>query len=226
MLKPLIVAMPFIVIYTYHDTKEDIRHIEGAQVILEERINAQDWSQSQQGKGMPQGPMPSVTAPLLHTHTEQPAIQPAVIKDRPKDYGLKIVKTKETVAWKKMDVFCLAKNIFHEAGVEDRMGRYAVAQVTLNRMRSGRYPDTICDVVYDRAQFSWTLDRKQRWSRPKGPLWNESWKVAEDVIHRGYRVKGLESAMFYHADYVQPFWKKPEAKIAKVGTHIFYASAR
>ena len=226
MLKPLIVAMPFIVVYTYLDTKEDIKHIEGAQLRIENLLIDHEEEKQNQGRGTPKGPTPLVEAPLLYTHTEQPAIQPAVIKDRTKDHGLKIVKTKETVAWKKMDVFCLAKNIFHEAGVEDRMGRYAVAQVTLNRMRSGRYPDTICDVVYDRAQFSWTLDRKQRWSRPKGPLWNESWKVAEDVIHRGYRVKGLESAMFYHADYVQPFWKKPEAKIAKVGTHIFYASAR
>ena len=226
MLKPLIVAMPFIVVYTYLDTKEDIKHIEGAQLRIESLLIDHEEEKFNQGRGTPSGPMPSVTAPLLYTHTEQPKIQPAVVKSQPKDYGLKIVKTKETVAHKKMDVFCLAKNIFHEAGVEDRMGRYAVAQVTLNRMRSNKYPDTICDVVYDHAQFSWTLDRKQRWSRPKGPLWNESWKVAEDVIHRGYRVKGLESAMFYHADYVQPFWKKPEAKIAKVGTHIFYASAR
>lgn len=226
MLKTLIIAMPFIVVYTYWDTKEDIKHIEGAQLRIESILIDSEAHKSQEGIGMPSGPMPSVTAPLLRTHEAPAETVKTVAKPVPKDYGLQIIKTDRKITANKMDAWCLAKNIFHEAGIEDRLGRYAVAQVTLNRVRSSRYPNTICDVVYDPAQFSWTLDRNLRKSRPTGPLWRESVRVAEDVIHRGYRVKGLESAMFYHADYVSPFWRKPEAKIAKVGTHIFYASAR
>jgi spore germination cell wall hydrolase CwlJ-like protein len=139
---------------------------------------------------------------------------------------LQIHKTNQRVAYKKIDVFCLAKNIFHEAGIEDRMGKYAVAQVTLNRMKNPKYPTTVCDVVMDRKQFSWANDRKIRWTHPKGKTWEESKQIAERVLAEGYRVKGLEQANYYHADYVKPFWKKPEAKIAKIGTHIFYASAR
>jgi hypothetical protein len=224
--KTLILATPLIAIWAYYDTKEDIKHIEGAQLRIESILSAPDREHGEQGRGTPYGPVPAVTAPLLRTHEAPAETVKTVAKPGPKDYGLQIIKTDRKITANKMDAWCLAKNIFHEAGVEDRLGRYAVAQVTLNRVRSSRYPNTICDVVYDRSQFSWTLDRSLRKSRPAGPLWRESVKVAEDVINRGYRVKGLESAMFYHADYVDPFWRKPEAKIAKVGTHIFYASAR
>jgi spore germination cell wall hydrolase CwlJ-like protein len=139
---------------------------------------------------------------------------------------LQIHRTNQQIAYKKLDVFCLAKNIFHEAGVEDRMGKYAVAQVTLNRIKNPKYPTTVCDVVMDRKQFSWANDRKIRWTHPKGKTWEESKEIALKVLAEGYRVKGLEHANYYHADYVKPYWKKPEAKIAKIGTHIFYASAR
>lgn len=139
---------------------------------------------------------------------------------------LQIQRTNQRIAYKQLDVFCLAKNIFHEAGVEDRMGKYAVAQVTLNRMKNPKYPTTVCDVVMDPFQFSWANDRKVRWTHPKGKLWEESKQIALKVLAEGYRVKGLEQANYYHADYVKPFWKKPEAKIAQIGTHIFYASAR
>ena len=139
---------------------------------------------------------------------------------------LQIHRTNQRIAYKKLDVFCLAKNIFHEAGIEDKMGKYAVAQVTLNRIDNPKYPDTVCDVVMDRFQFSWANDRSIRWTHPKGKLWEESKEIAEKVLAEGYRVKGLERANYYHADYVKPKWKKPEAKIAQVGTHIFYASAR
>lgn len=139
---------------------------------------------------------------------------------------LQIQRTNQRIAYKKIDVFCLAKNIFHEAGVEDRMGKYAVAQVTLNRIKNPKYPDTVCDVVMDRFQFSWANDRSIRWTHPKGKTWEESKQIALKVLAEGYRVRGLETANYYHADYVKPNWKKPEAKIAKIGTHIFYASAR
>jgi spore germination cell wall hydrolase CwlJ-like protein len=152
-----------------------------------------------------------------------------VIIEQPKQPArpqLQIHRTNQRVAYKKLDVFCMAKNIFHEAGVEDKLGKYAVAQVTLNRIKNPKYPSTVCDVVMDRKQFSWANDRKIRWTHPKGKTWEESKQIAERVLEDGYRVKGLERANYYHADYVDPFWKKPEAKIAQIGTHIFYARAR
>ena len=117
---------------------------------------------------------------------------------------------------------CLAKNIFHEAGVEPRAGKIAVAQITLNRLKTKRWGSNVCDVVYAEAQFSWTLDKKKRWSQPHGKLWEESVEVANEFVN-GKRLKGLESSHFYHTDYIkQPRWAKGMTKVKKVGQHIFY----
>jgi spore germination cell wall hydrolase CwlJ-like protein len=117
---------------------------------------------------------------------------------------------------------CLTRNIYFESGSEPYKGKVAVAQVTLNRMNSGDYPSTICGEVHQRTnatcQFSWVCMqgltvRNQR-------LYDESHRVAYKVMIDGVRIPELKNAMFFHADYVSPNWrKKPKAKI---GRHIFY----
>ena len=56
-------------------------------------------------------------------------------------------------------VECLAKNIYYESGSETYEGKLAVAQVTLNRVNSPKYPHEVCAVVYQKTQntcqFSW-----------------------------------------------------------------------
>ena len=133
-----------------------------------------------------------------------------------------VIQTEQRLNYTKVDYDCLAKNIYHEAGVESRDGQYAVAQVTLNRLRSGRWGNSICSVVYSPSQFSWTMDRKLRQEKPQGPLWESSQAVARGVLDKGYRVPQLENAIHYHADYVKPYWAKSVRKIQQVGQHIFY----
>jgi spore germination cell wall hydrolase CwlJ-like protein len=53
---------------------------------------------------------------------------------------------------------CLVENVYFEARGEDALGQAAVAHVTLNRVKSPLYPDSVCDVVWQRGQFSWTDD--------------------------------------------------------------------
>jgi len=222
----LVLFMPIAFVWGYYDTKEDVELLaEGQKMLYSNQIEIMRELEEQR-RTAPRGPEIEIVPP--------PKAEPAAIRyetpakvavQKPKS-TLQIVRTDARIPHKDIDVFCMAKNIFHEAGVEDRLGKYAVAQVTLNRMRSTRYPNDICHVVMDPFQFSWANDRSIRWTRPRGPLWEESRRIAEDVVKNGARVRGLEMALFYHADYVSPRWKKPEAKIAKVGTHIFYASAR
>lgn len=133
-----------------------------------------------------------------------------------------LYKTQEKVALTDKEMHCLVKNIFHEAGVEDRAGKIAVAQVTINRLKSGRWGKNLCDVVYAKAQFSWTLDRKRRWSQPKGELWEASAKVAHEFA-QGRRVRGLEDSGFYHTNYInQPDWARTKKVVHRIGQHIFY----
>ena len=143
-----------------------------------------------------------------------------------KNPHIAVVNTGKRMKYIRLDIFCLAKNIYHEASVESRLGQYAVAQVTLNRVKSRNYPNTVCDVVMDPWQFSWANKKSIRWTHPKGPLWEKSKQIAENVILRGKRVMGLEDALFYHADYVRPRWRDVNYKIAQIDSHIFYKKAR
>ena len=123
---------------------------------------------------------------------------------------------------------CLAKNIYYEAGHEPFEGKVAVAQVTMNRTESGRYPNDVCKVVHQKTvvynkvicQFSWYCDQGPK-LRPMDPTaYHESMEVAKKVLLENFRLPSLRGAMYYHADYIDPRWGKP--KLIKIGRHIFY----
>jgi spore germination cell wall hydrolase CwlJ-like protein len=124
---------------------------------------------------------------------------------------------------------CLAKNIYWEAGSEPYEGKVAVAQVTLNRVNSGKFADSVCGVVYQKnvvlqkvvCQFSWFCDGKMRDGNMNPTRFEESYAVARKVLLGGVRLPELKDALYYHADYVNPRWKNLD-KIHKVGAHIFY----
>lgn len=124
------------------------------------------------------------------------------------------------------DLDCLARNIFFEAGTEDTMGKYAVAQVTLNRVANGYWGHSVCAVVYSPDQFSWTNDRELTTIKLDSENWHESRAVAQAVLKQGYRVKTLKKALYYHADYTNPPWTDHEKIVGKVGRHIFYTKAK
>lgn len=123
---------------------------------------------------------------------------------------------------------CLALNIYKEAGYEPFEGKVAVAQVTLNRTKHPEFPNEICDVVYQKnkftgkvvCQFSWYCDTIHRNRPVNKEMYDESFRVAKMVYLEGFKLESLEGAIYYHADYVSPNWRKP--KITKIGQHIFY----
>lgn len=133
-----------------------------------------------------------------------------------------------TAAFREKQLGCLAKNIYHEAGSEPFEGKVAVAQVTMNRVNSGQFPDDVCktiyqkNVVYDKVicQFSWTCDRVTGPPPVHKANYAESMEVAKKVLLEEFRLPVLKEAMYYHADYVNPGWRRE--KVAKIGHHIFY----
>jgi spore germination cell wall hydrolase CwlJ-like protein len=135
-------------------------------------------------------------------------------------------KTNTKVKYSDKDVECLARNVYYEAGIESTAGKYAVAQVTLNRVKTGYWGKSICKVVYAKEQFSWTRVPKRAWVRLKGRAWDDSQAVAEATLAQGIRVKKLKTALFYHADYVKPNWRDQDKRVAKIGQHIFYTQAK
>lgn len=138
---------------------------------------------------------------------------------------LSIVDTPERISYTQDDLFCMAKNIYHEAGNQSRLGKFAVAQVTINRMKNPLWRDTICGVVFEPYQFSWANNRSIRWTTPRASeAWRESREVAREALTHGFRVKGMEDAVYYHATYVSPNWRNVD-RLVRIGAHIFYERA-
>jgi spore germination cell wall hydrolase CwlJ-like protein len=139
-----------------------------------------------------------------------------------------VVGSDVTAQIRERQLGCLAKNIYHEAANEPFEGKAAVAQVTLNRVASGQFPDDICRTIYQKnqfyerviCQFSWTCDRNTRF-RPVNPeAYAESMAVAKKVLLEGFRLPSLTKALYYHAAYIDPKWNRK--RITRIGQHIFY----
>jgi len=133
-----------------------------------------------------------------------------------------------SMADKMKQLDCLTKNIYWEAASEPFEGKVAVAQVTMNRVQSGNFGQGVCGVVYQKnifyekvvCQFSWACENTHK-IRPVAPaLYAESQEVAKKVLFENFRLPSLSNALYYHATYVNPGWRKQ--KITQIGQHIFY----
>ena len=117
---------------------------------------------------------------------------------------------------------CLAHNIYFEARNESLKGMVAVALVTLERVEDPRYPDNVCDVVYENKQFSWYWDGLS--DRPKNKRkFHEIALIADAILDPDTAIYDFTyGSTHYHADYVHPYWEKDMIYKAKIGAHLFY----
>lgn len=116
---------------------------------------------------------------------------------------------------------CLAMNIYHEARGETEKGKLAVAAVTINRVKNKHYPNSVCGVVWQRKQFSWT-DLKPKYHIIKDQdAWVNAIEIAQLFLDGG-DWSGVGRATHYHTLTVSPSWKDNDNLIAQVGNHLFY----
>ena len=125
------------------------------------------------------------------------------------------------------DLYCLQQNVYFEARNQSTIGQRAVAWVTLNRVESSRYPNTICGVVWQPKQFSWTHDNlsdSPGTNAIEQQAWNRAGLIARSVIRKwAYEIDSpVESATMFHASYVSPYWSDSYDKVAQIDDHIFY----
>lgn len=113
------------------------------------------------------------------------------------------------------NVTCLAETLYRESRGEPLRGKLAVGQVVVNRVKNSNYPDNICAVVFQKAQFSWTKDFK-RFVAP-----NYYRQLATKIISGTHELSHF-TATHFHARYVSPRWKNNLTKVATIGNHIFY----
>lgn len=126
--------------------------------------------------------------------------------------------------------YCLAHNLYFETSGEPRAGKIAVIFVVLNRTGDKRWPNNVCEVIWQKkwaqkskryvSQFSWTTDGKsdtpkhlQEWYRCL--LLAKSWRD-------GKLKNNIGKATHYHSKNVKPWWRKNFLKVASIGNHIFY----
>lgn len=126
-----------------------------------------------------------------------------------KKTALRKIETQNIHLANNRELKCLADNIYYEAGNQSTQGKLAVAAVTINRVKSPKFPKSVCAVVYQRTkrvcQFSWVCEGKK--SVRSAQQYSESKKVAEKVLLSGanHGILG-RNVLFYHADYVNPRW--------------------
>jgi len=129
------------------------------------------------------------------------------------------------------ELHCLALNIYFEARGEPTTGQLAVAMVTMNRVRSKRFPSSICGVVWQKRQFSWTHDGKSDRPRDK-KAWTLAQKVANFVYYKYDTFRTLSNgaldltkgALHYYAPKLaDPYWAKSKQVTRQIGGHLFLA---
>ena len=160
---------------------------------------------------------PPPPAPQLHLHYYQPA---------PDTPGKKKNKLQ---AYSDAEKYCMAQNIYFEAGNQSPLGKLAVGLVVMNRVADSRFPDTICGVIKQKSQFSWVNNGKSN-EPEKDWVWDESVRIAGDVLKSDPEflqfitryLGGWTGLTNYHADYVSPDWSAKMEEVVTVDQHIFY----
>lgn len=114
---------------------------------------------------------------------------------------------------------CLARAVYWESKGEPLAGQLAVAEVIINRARSGRFAPTYCGVVRQPAQFSFV----RRGYIPQPPSASRDWHIAVAIARiatQRLAQGGAPEALFFHARRVNPGWRL--TRVATVGNHVFY----
>ena len=121
-----------------------------------------------------------------------------------------------------VDIYYLAKNIYHEARCQPELGKIAVGLVVLNRVKDSRFPETIENVITQKKQFSWYP--KYMGSTPKDKdAWKECKIIAERLVNNDVK-DFTEGSTHYHAARIRAWWSKDKryTNILRINDHIFY----
>ena len=122
---------------------------------------------------------------------------------------------------------CLAEAIYFESRGETVRGQMAVAQVILNRVFSGKYPNTVCGVVYQNAhrrlhcQFTFACDGIPDIVR-EPDMWERAQTIAAEMLDGKLWLPEVGKATHYHASWVRPGWVREMTKMHRLGVHTFY----
>jgi len=163
---------------------------------------------------------------LAQDYVSQPAptVVPAVAQQQaePNDFAAVVANNDEddaappAPAAPDAELTCLAKVIVHESGNQPRAGQLAVAQVVMNRVRSGRFAPTICGVVMQRGQFF----NVHAYNPPHDARWRLAMELAHDA-REGISEPVIGNALFFRAAYSSGSFGN-RRQVGRIGAHLFY----
>ena len=114
---------------------------------------------------------------------------------------------------------CLAAAVYFEAKGEPLDGQLAVAKVIMNRTHSGRFPSSVCGVVFQRSQFSFVRGSGFPQIARSSRNWREAVAIAR-IANNDMWDSSVDNALYFHARRVSPGWRLN--RIATIGNHVFY----
>lgn len=114
---------------------------------------------------------------------------------------------------------CLAASVYFEAKSEPLEGQLAVAEVVLNRARSGRFASSVCGVIFQKSQFSFVRGNGFPPIKRNSRHWDNAVAIAQIAIADSWDSRASE-ALYFHATRVSPGWRK--TRVATLGNHVFY----
>lgn len=115
-----------------------------------------------------------------------------------------------------IEAACMALVIWHEARFEPIEGQIAVGQVVMERVKDRRWPNTVCEVVFQPKQFT---NVGKSIKRQKD--WEEFLPLAELII-KDLVKDVVPDANHFYADYIDPpKWSKKMRVVKHIGHHIF-----
>jgi spore germination cell wall hydrolase CwlJ-like protein len=119
------------------------------------------------------------------------------------------------------DLKCLAQAVYFESRGEPIEGQLAVAEVVINRAKSGNYPTDYCGVITQPAQFSFVHHGVIPTPNETSVAWQKAKAIAAIAQRNLWQTKAAD-ALYFHATYVRPTWAHRKVELAQIETHIFY----
>lgn len=121
---------------------------------------------------------------------------------------------------------CLSEALYFEARGETVKGQFAVAEVIMNRVKSARFPGSLCSVINQgtgkkyQCQFTYTCDGNAEVIAERD-AYEQVAKIARATLD-GKVPQLTDGATYYHTTSVSPRWSRVFTRTAQIGVHLFY----
>ena len=160
------------------------------------------------------------STPLLYTEDEPVKAQTAVSDEIPEaEMFLASTSAPARGRFDERDLNCMAEAIYHEARGESTRGQAAVAEVILNRVDSRKFASSVCGVVNQPSQFSYTIGGRKAIGNKAAYL--RAREIARRALGGAPRVL-TGGATYFHTPAVSPSWSRRFQRTVQIGQHIFY----